>query len=123
MNIDFAAGDTCFYIGLGGKNELRTSVYEPFQCCPTKVKKSTKFPKVTSTSTSTSVKLPSGGKPTNERKQFKAEQIVKSSNKGKESKKEVKEVKRAKGSPDSEKEKGNKGKKGFFDNGKYIWFW
>jgi hypothetical protein len=107
---------------LGGKNELRTSVYEPFQCCPTKVKKSTKFPKVTSASANTNVKLPSGSGGS-ERKKYTAEQIVKSSNKAKESKKEVKDVKRAKGSPDNEKDKGNKGKKGFFDNGKYIWFW
>ncbi|KAL1464793.1 hypothetical protein WDU94_004408 [Cyamophila willieti] len=101
-------GDTCFYIGLGGKNELRTSVYEPFQCCPTKVKKSTKFPKVTSTSASTNIKLPSSGAAP--KKTYSAEQIVKSSNKAKESKEKKegkdKDIKRTKGSPDGEKEKG-----------------
>lgn len=74
---------------------------------------------MTSTSTGKNVKLPAESTTKNERKTYSAEQIVKSSNKAKESKKEGKDVKQAKGSPDKEKEKGNKGKK----DGKYIWFW
>lgn len=32
-NLDFAAGDSCFYIGLGN-TKTSTPSFEPYQCCP-----------------------------------------------------------------------------------------
>jgi len=31
--LDFAAGDSCFYIGLGN-TKTNTPSFEPYQCCP-----------------------------------------------------------------------------------------
>lgn len=31
--MDFAAGDSCFYIGLGN-TKTNTPTFEPYQCCP-----------------------------------------------------------------------------------------
>jgi len=31
--LDFAAGDSCFYIGLGN-TKTNTPTFEPYQCCP-----------------------------------------------------------------------------------------
>lgn len=31
--MDFAAGDSCFYIGLGN-TKTNTPSFEPYQCCP-----------------------------------------------------------------------------------------
>lgn len=48
------ADDECFYVGLGheGRSAKRSNNYapdnyKPFQCCPTKLEKSTKVPKMT----------------------------------------------------------------------------
>lgn len=45
--------DECFYVGLGHQGlgarkgvNFATNNYQPFQCCPTKVQKSTKVPKM-----------------------------------------------------------------------------
>lgn len=41
-----AAGDGCFFIGLGGKNVPPTSsAYDSFQCCPSKAQKGSKVAK------------------------------------------------------------------------------
>lgn len=41
--------DRCFYIGLGAKPAVPKMTFEPYQCCPTKVKSPTKVPKATPT--------------------------------------------------------------------------
>ncbi|XP_047114622.1 uncharacterized protein LOC124794951 [Schistocerca piceifrons] len=42
-------GDGCFYIGLGGKSVVPNPSYEPYQCCPTKVKQGSRIAKATPT--------------------------------------------------------------------------
>lgn len=123
--LNFAAGDGCFIIGLGGKNAVPKPVYEPYQCCPTKVKKGTKVAKATPTS--------SGKKEEPPKKKAKGENPggggtskYSSSNndnvKSKDTKGYGKDNKdKAISSPS--KEKSSKGKKGFFGSGKYIWWW
>uniref|UniRef100_A0A1B0G981 Thioredoxin domain-containing protein n=1 Tax=Glossina morsitans morsitans TaxID=37546 RepID=A0A1B0G981_GLOMM len=39
--------DDCFYVGLGHDGRAAKREYKPFQCCPTKLEKSTKVPKLT----------------------------------------------------------------------------
>uniref|UniRef100_A0A1A9WP28 Thioredoxin domain-containing protein n=1 Tax=Glossina brevipalpis TaxID=37001 RepID=A0A1A9WP28_9MUSC len=39
--------DECFYVGLGHDGRAAKREYKPFQCCPTKLEKSTKVPKLT----------------------------------------------------------------------------
>lgn len=124
-----AAGDGCFYVGLGGKNKFPSASYEPYQCCPNKPSRGTKVPKmspapvakqVTAKSTRPSVadkpfqtarkdaKIPKSPPP----KQVQA----------KASPKQPANVKEGKEKPIAKPEKG-KGKKGFFGTGKYIWWW
>lgn len=41
------AGDGCFYVGLGGKNELpKSASLEPYQCCPSKPVRGSKIAKI-----------------------------------------------------------------------------
>lgn len=37
--MDFAAGDSCFYIGLSGKEHASGPTFEPYQCCRASEKK------------------------------------------------------------------------------------
>lgn len=41
-----AAGDGCFYVGLGGKSKMPSPSYEPYQCCPRSSTKQSKVPKM-----------------------------------------------------------------------------
>lgn len=45
------ADDGCFYVGLGNNGKSKRggapAEYRPFQCCPTKLEKSTRVPKMT----------------------------------------------------------------------------
>lgn len=113
----FAAGDGCFFIGLGGKNAIPNPSYEPYKCCPTQVTKGTKVAKATPTSGKKDVEKPKksskGGSynptppPLSKEKEPKGKEKV-----------SAKEKQLATAS-----EKPQKGKKGFFGNGKYIWWW
>lgn len=53
MFLIYRADDGCFYVGLGnnGANKKKRggapAEYRPFQCCPTKLEKSTRVPKMT----------------------------------------------------------------------------
>lgn len=127
-----AAGDGCFYVGLGGKNRFPSPSYEPYQCCPSKPSQGSKIPKMSpapnpkqvtaKTTPSRSPSPPSQPKPfQTARKDAKTPkspppkpQPVKAPLKNpKDAAKDTKEKKVEKG----------KGKKGFFGTGKYIWWW
>lgn len=97
--INFAAGDGCFVIGLGGKNEVLNPSYEPYKCCPTTVKKGTKVAKMTPAKDDD-------------------EKPKKSKGGGKEAKKEKEKPSKDKSAVSTEKS--SKGKKGLQ---KYIWWW
>ena len=57
--IIFAAGDGCFMIGMGGKKQAPPKPsYEPFKCCPAKVKEGTKVAQATKKE----ITPPKGGK-------------------------------------------------------------
>lgn len=51
MFLVYRADDGCFYVGLGSNGKKGKSggpaEYRPFQCCPTKLEKSTRVPKMT----------------------------------------------------------------------------
>lgn len=114
-----AAGDGCFYIGMGGKGRLPNPSYEPYQCCPTiKPAKGSKFAKLASKGnkqvTKTTRSVPKETKKPEKQVPFKP---VSKANHPTKANKETKE----KNVP-IKPEKG-KGKKGFFGTGKYIWWW
>lgn len=51
MFLVYRADDGCFYVGLGNNSKKKRggapADYRPFQCCPTKLEKSTRVPKMT----------------------------------------------------------------------------
>lgn len=51
MFLVYRADDGCFYVGLGSNSNKKRggapADYRPFQCCPTKLEKSTRVPKMT----------------------------------------------------------------------------
>lgn len=53
MFLVYRADDGCFYVGLGSNGQKKKqrggapAEYRPFQCCPTKLEKSTRVPKMT----------------------------------------------------------------------------
>ena len=51
MFLVYRADDGCFYVGLGSNGKKKSggapADYRPFQCCPTKLEKSTRVPKMT----------------------------------------------------------------------------
>lgn len=87
-------------IGLGGKQNLPNSPYEPYQCCPATAKKGTKIPKVTSIKDN---KKPKAAKEPEPKKLPASKAQTKISS--------------------NVIEKPVKGKKGLFGSGKYIWWW
>lgn len=110
--INFAAGDGCFYVGLGGKSVVpKPASYEPYQCCPTKLGKGTKVAKMTAT------KLPKPATKKNEGSSKKFE-TSKPFTPARSANKKDKPVTAA-----AKPEKKEKGKKGFFGIGKYIKWW
>lgn len=116
-----AAGDGCFYVGLGGKNKFPNSAYEPYQCCPNKPSRGSKLPKMTPAPNPKQVTAKPAATPKpfqTVRKDAKTPKAPPPKPKAvKSNPKEVaKETKEKKG------EKG-KAKKGFFGTGKYIWWW
>lgn len=135
MNSDItfpAAGDGCFYFGLGGKKQVPNPSYQPYQCCPTKPKVGSKVPKITASSstkpTSTKRIQPTTTKPfETARKDSKT--INKPTPKPSPSKPAAKSTTKetngdkGKGNPATNKQDKAKGKKGFFGTGKYIWWW
>lgn len=92
--MDFAAGDSCFYIGLGN-TKTNSPTFEPYQCCP----------------------KPSQPQTANEKPESKKDKS------GKSARKETKDdVLNANGKPDNynkKKEKRNKKDNG----GKASWWW
>lgn len=97
------AGDGCFYIGLGGNKAVPKPTYEPYQCCPAKVERSTKVPKATPSNPD---KASKGGSRKPETQGFANSKFNQKSNKAVAVK----------------PEKGSKGKKGLFGSGN-IWWW
>lgn len=120
-----AAGDGCFYVGLGGKSLLPHPSYQPYQCCPSKVSRGSKVAKAT----------PSPVKQVTQVKDRPLQTVRKStvrlpkpvtpppppskSDKGGSKIFSTKE----KPSPLPAKQDKLKSKKGFFGTGKYIWWW
>lgn len=51
MFLVYRADDGCFYVGLGSNGNKKKNgapaEYRPFQCCPTKLEKTTRVPKMT----------------------------------------------------------------------------
>lgn len=108
-----AAGDGCFYIGMGGKGQLPNPSYEPYQCCPSKPSKGSKVAKLAAKGSAPS-KTPT--KQTKKvEKLARLKPVSKADHPIKINRENIKEkpVKPEKG----------KGKKGFFGTGKYIWWW
>lgn len=111
--VNFAAGDGCFYVGLGGKSVVpKPASYEPYQCCPTKLGKGTKVAKMTAT------KLPKPSVKKNEGSSKKSESNTKPFTPARSANKKDKPITAA-----AKPEKKEKGKKGFFGIGKYIKWW
>lgn len=127
-----AAGDGCFYVGLGGKSKIPNPSYEPYQCCPRSSTKQSKVPKmspvpkakqVTSKPSRPAIPAPPTPKPfATARKDAKTPKSPPP--------KAAPQKVPLKPSKDSPKEKNvlakpekGKGKKGFFGTGKYIWWW
>lgn len=115
-----AAGDGCFYIGMGSKGQLPNPSYEPYQCCPKPVTKGTKVAKLQHKVGSSKAVVPkSTAKPVKKtpptppplKTVSRADHSVKSGKEGKE-----------KSGPSAKGDKA-KAKKGFFGTGKYIWWW
>lgn len=113
-----AAGDGCFYIGMGSKSRLPNPSYEPYQCCPKPVTKGSKVAKlqhkmVTSRDVATKPTPKSNKKPSTPplKTVSRADHSTKNAKEGKEKNKPV---------PKGER---GKAKKGFFGTGKYIWWW
>lgn len=133
-----AAGDGCFYVGLGGKNRFPNPSYEPYQCCPSKPARGSKIPKMSpasntkqvtaKTSPSRNTPSPSPSPPPPQAKPFQtARKDAKTPKspppKPQPTKTPTKNTKdAAKDTKEKKVEKG-KGKKGFFGTGKYIWWW
>lgn len=97
--VDSAAGDGCFYIGLGGKSALPNPPLEPYQCCPTKGTRGTK-----KTSSEKRGGPASQKKATKDTAKFGKGYINSAS------------------SNVQKQDKGNKPKKGILDS-KFIWWW
>ncbi|XP_072157625.1 uncharacterized protein [Bemisia tabaci] len=105
-------GDGCFFIGLGGKHEVPKSSYEPYQCCPTKIKKGSKVAKVTPTSDNKNTQKEKGSSKRDR-------DTTKSTGKKDTSDSAANGKSRA---ALSIQEKPTKGKKSLFGN-KYLWWW
>lgn len=114
-----AAGDGCFYIGMGSKGQLPNPTYEPYQCCPKPVSKGSKVAKlqhkaasskdIAPKSTPKVSKKPSATQTPPSMKTVSRADHSKNNKEGKD-----------RPSPKGEKAKA---KKGFFGTGKYIWWW
>lgn len=130
-----AAGDGCFYVGLGGKNKFPSSSYEPYQCCPNKPSRGSKVPKMTPAPNPKQVTAkPSRPKPAQTAGRPAAPKPFETARKDaktpktpppkpaptKVPPKPLKEPAKEKTVGKAEK---GKGKKGFFGTGKYIWWW
>lgn len=100
-------------IGLGGKQNLPKTPYEPYKCCPAAEKKSTKIAKVTATKDNKKSK----GSDQKFQVPEPTKKVISSTVQSKQSK----PPQQTKSSlvPD----KPMKGKKGLFGSGKYIWWW
>lgn len=124
-----AAGDGCFYVGLGGKTKFPNPSYEPYQCCPNKPSRGTKVPKMSPAPNAKQVtsknSRPNINKPFQTvRKDVKVPKAPLP--KGVQLKAPAKSgssVKDAKEKHTLAKPEKGKGKKGFFGTGKYIWWW
>lgn len=120
-----AAGDGCFYIGMGGKGQIPNPSYEPYQCCPKQVTKGSKVaklqhkiggpktvvPKPTPKPSKKVPAAPPSPTPPAMKTVSRADHSVKTGKEGKE-----------KNGPNTKGDKA-KAKKGFFGTGKYIWWW
>lgn len=104
----FAAGDSCFYIGLSGKEHASAPSFEPYQCCRSSEKKY---------SSNNNAQNGHNGKSSKKDKT-----TVTSDSKSKS--KVENDYSKGRASP-QEKEKNVKGKKGIHNSadGKYIWWW
>lgn len=127
-----AAGDGCFYVGLGGKNKFPNTAYEPYQCCPNKPSRGTKIPKMSPAPAAKQVTAKTT-RPTpavadkpfqTARKDAKTPKSPppKTIQQPKAAPKQS-GVKEGKEKPALAKPEKGKGKKGFFGTGKYIWWW
>lgn len=96
----FAAGDSCFYIGLSGKEHASVPSFEPYQCCRAGEKKYSS----------------NNNNHEDGRYSSKKEKTAVSADNKIKNKVETKPT-----TPD--KEKPLKGKKNANGNGKYIWWW
>lgn len=114
-----AAGDQCFYIGMGGKAAFPTKSYESYQCCPSKPTGGTKVAKLASKGSKqvAPVRSDSRSQPkTVVKKNPKAPAPLPKVNPVKQKDKPAK-------APAPEKEGKAKPKKGLFGTGKYTWWW
>lgn len=121
-----AAGDGCFYVGLGGRSLLPQPKYQPYQCCPSKVSRGSKVAKAT----------PSPVKQVTHAKDRPLQTVRKStvrlpkpkptpppppkSDKGGS---KLISIKEKPGPLIGKQDKPKGSKKGFFGTGKYIWWW
>lgn len=112
-----AAGDQCFFIGMGGRTAFPTKSYESYQCCPSKPTGGTKVAKLAS---------PKGLKhntPARPETHAQPKNVVKKAPKPPAPKINPVKPKDKAVKPAAEKEGKAKPKKGFFGTGKYIWWW
>lgn len=121
MNSDImfpAAGDGCFYIGMGSKGQLPNPSYEPYQCCPKPVLKGSKIAKLQQKVGSSKAVAPkTEPKPI---KRIPKGPTLKTVSRTDHT---VKNIKEGKDTIREPRKNENKGKKGFFGTGKYIWWW
>lgn len=122
MNSDImfpAAGDGCFYIGMGSKGQVPNPSYEPYQCCPKPVIKGSKVAKLQQKTTSSKAVAPkTNQKPAKKAPTTPAMKTVSRTDHTVKPDREGKETARA-----AQKSDKAKAKKGFFGTGKYIWWW
>lgn len=117
-----AAGDGCFYIGMGSKGQLPNPSYEPYQCCPKPVARGSKVAKLQHKVASSKAVAPKPTpKPSKKPPATPAPPALKTVSRADHTIKTAKEGKEKNGPP-SKGEKA-KAKKGFFGTGKYIWWW
>lgn len=114
-----AAGDGCFYIGMGSKGQLPNPSYEPYQCCPKPVSKGSKVAKLQHKAVSSKAIAPKlTSKNSKKSSGTQAPLAMKTVSRADHSKNHKEKEERS-----SSKDEKAKAKKGFFGTGKYIWWW
>lgn len=116
----FAAGDGCFMIGLGGKQKLPSTPYEPYKCCPAPAKKNPNVAKLTSTKDDKKSQVKKVSEPPASPKKS---SVLPSSPPPKSSSKTQQPTRSSPLFGSNTPDKPVKGKKGLFGSGKYIWWW